>query len=179
MPDASLTYLEATDALGLFELRQEVARRFNQGGAIQALSLIAQFALDNRPAIICETPCFQGVINSFTAMGHWEETVQRDAQGPRMDVLERLITRDPQLLYLCPYAHNPMGTDLGAERASQLADWAHQTGSVIIADEIFKDLRHKGPSRPSLLTTLGSGQTIVISSLSKTIASGLRLGSFQ
>jgi DNA-binding transcriptional MocR family regulator len=93
-----------------------------------------------------------------------------------MEVLKRLITRDPQLLYLCPYAHNPTGTDLGAERASQLADWAHQTGSVIIADEIFKDLRHKGPCRPSLLTILGSTQTIVISSLSKTLSSGLRLG---
>jgi DNA-binding transcriptional MocR family regulator len=182
-------FLEATDALGLLQLREEIARRFNQNGAgitpdqvlitngsIQALTLVAQAALENRPGIICETPCFQGVINSFSAMGHWVASAQRDDQGPSMRLLHRLTTKTPQLLYLCPYVHNPTGSDLSGERADQLAEWARRTGSVIIADEIFKDIRYQAAPQPSLLETLGSRQTIVVSSLSKSVASGLRLG---
>jgi 2-aminoadipate transaminase len=182
-------FLETADALGLGALREEIARRFNQGsagihpdqvlitnGSQQALTLVAQAALEERPGIIFETPCYQGIINSFAAMGHWVDTIPRDDQGPGMGVLGRLAKGGPHLLYLCPYAHNPTGMDMSKGRANELADWAHQTGSVIVADEIFKDIGYHPPPSPSLYDTLGGGQTIVISSLSKSLATGLRLG---
>ena len=170
-------------------LREEIGRRFNQknagitpdqvmitNGSLQALTLIAQSAMENRPGVICETPCFQGIVNSFAAMGHWVETVQRDAEGPRMEELQRLAGSKPQILYLCPYAHNPTGIDLSHRRAEEIVDWAKETGSLVIADEIFRDIRYADPHPPSLLEMLGSGQTIVVSSLSKSVASGLRIG---
>jgi DNA-binding transcriptional MocR family regulator len=187
--DGGADYLGTCDALGLPALREEIARRFSQAGAritpeqimitngsIQALTLVAQAAMENRPGILCETPCFQGIVNSFTAMGHWVDTVRRDAEGPRMDELQRLAGNHPHLLYLCPYAHNPTGIDLSPQRAAEITEWARQTGSIVIADEIFKEIRYQTTCQPSLLETLGCGQTIVISSLSKSVACGLRLG---
>jgi DNA-binding transcriptional MocR family regulator len=141
----SKQYIEATEALGMYELREEIAMRFNEGGAhitpdqvlitngtLQAVTLIAEAALENRPDIVCETPCFQGIPDTFAAMGHWVETIQRDKEGPIMEKLNRLSGNDPRLLYLCSYAHNPTGYDLSSERHTQLVDWARKTGSTIV-----------------------------------------------
>ncbi len=189
LKDGSMKYIQTTEAIGMYELREEIAMRFNEGGtditpdqvlitngSLQAVTLIAEASLQDKPGIICETPGFQGITDTFAAMGHWVETIQRDAQGPNMEGLNRLSSGEPQLLYLCPYSHNPTGRDLSGKRHDQLVDWAQTTGSTIIADEIFKDLTYSEPARPSLLKALGSEQTIVVSSLSKSIMTGLRLG---
>jgi DNA-binding transcriptional MocR family regulator len=109
-------------------------------------------------------------------MGHWVETVQRDEEGPRVEQLEKYAEKRARLLYVCPYAHNPMGTDLSPERYGYLVEWARRTGSVVIADEIFKELRFGDTVQPSLLKSLGGEQSIVVSSMSKSIMPGLRIG---
>lgn len=185
----SSQYIQATEELGLYELREEIAMRFNEcgtsvtpdqvlitNGSLQAVTLVAQTYIEKKPPVICETPCFQGITDTFTAMGHWVDTVPRDSEGPQIDKLYNHSGNISHLLYLCPYVHNPMGTDLSADRARELAEWARQTGSVIIADEIFKDLRFNADTEPSLLKELGSEQTIIVSSLSKSVMTGLRLG---
>jgi DNA-binding transcriptional MocR family regulator len=185
----SSKYVTATVPQGMYELREEIARRASEDGSqvtpgmvlitngvTQAISLIGQAAIERRHEIVCETPCFQGIPNSFTAMGHWVETVQRDEQGPIVQQLERFTDRNPRLFYCCPYVHNPMGTDMNPERYRKVVDWAKRTGTVVIADEIFKDLKFTGNSQPSLLKELGAEQTIVVSSMSKSIMTGLRVG---
>jgi DNA-binding transcriptional MocR family regulator len=185
----SAKYVTATVPQGLYELREEIARRASKDGAkvtpgmvlitngvMQAISLIGQAAIERRHEIVCETPCFQGIPNSFTAMGHWVETVQRDEKGPIVQQLERFADRNPRMFYCCPYVHNPMGTDLSPERYQLIVDWAKRTGSVIIADEIFRDLNFSGSTQPSFLKELGGEQTIVVSSMSKSIMTGLRIG---
>ncbi|WP_073613852.1 aminotransferase-like domain-containing protein [Desulfopila aestuarii] len=182
-------YVQATDPIGLADLREEIARRASRDGSkvtpdmvmitngvMQAITLVAQHYMESRPEVICETPCFQGVSNSFAAMGHWVETVRRDDNGPMVDQLERFSTQANRLLYLCPYAHNPMGTNLSPDRSAYLVEWARKTGSVLIVDEIFRELQFSGEGHPSLIRQLGGEQTIVVNSLSKSIMSGLRIG---
>lgn len=190
LASGSKQYIQATDETGMPALRQEIASRFNKdgndigpdqvlitNGCIQGITLIAQSLMEKRPGIICETPCFQGIPDSFAAMGHWVETVLRDDDGPNIEKLYRLSKDEPRLLYLCPYAHNPMGSSLSDARSNELIAWARKTGSVIVADEIFKDLEYTaGAAQPSLLKGLGSEQAIVVSSLSKSVMTGLRLG---
>jgi 2-aminoadipate transaminase len=181
--------IEATDPLGSYELRAEIARRFTaQGtkvnpeqvlitnGSIQAVSLLAQANLESGRPVICETPCFKGITDTFGAMGHWVETITRDAEGPRPDLLNRLPDGSPYLLYLCPYAHNPMGTHLSPERSGLLIEWAKKTGSTLVADELFRDLCWGDNVPPSIMKELGPEQSVVISSLSKSVMTGLRLG---
>lgn len=189
LANGSKKFIQATEELGIYELREEIARRFNEdgnnitadnvlitNGSIQGITLVGQAMMEKRPGIISETPCFQGVTDSFSAMGHWVETVRRDQNGPIIENLYQISNNEPRILYLCPYAHNPMGTDLSKERYDSLVEWARKTGSVIIADEIFKDLCFGGSRLPSLYHKLGGEQTIVVSSLSKSVMTGLRLG---
>ncbi len=189
LADKTANFLEATDPLGRYELRAEIAQRFSAegtpvspeqvlitNGSIQGVTLLAQENREIGHRVICETPCFKGITDTFAAMGHWVETITRDNEGPMPDLLNQLPNGSPYLLYLCPYAHNPMGTHLSPERAQLLVDWAKRTGSTIIADELFKDLSWADNNPPSLLKNLGAEQTVVVSSLSKSIMTGLRLG---
>jgi len=181
--------LVASDPLGRFELRQEIARRASTAhmtitpdqvlitnGSIQAISLLGQANLESGRKILCETPCFKGIIESFAASGHWVDTVMRDQDGPLIPLPSRTNGLEPFLLYLCPYAHNPMGTNLEKNRFVQLVDWCRKTGSLIVADEIFRDLCFSPPETPSLLEALGPEQCAVVSSLSKTVTTGFRVG---
>lgn len=188
LADSGTAFYQATDPLGNYELRREIARRFTAeetpitpdqvlitNGSMQAVTLVAEANMEAGWPVVCETPCFKGITDTFSAMGHWVETLTRDEHGLGQAQLGRLPAELPHLLYICPYAHNPTGRHLAAERAGVLVDWARKTGSLIVADELFKDLAWGGKP-PSLMRELGAEQTVVINSLSKSIMTGLRLG---
>lgn len=185
----SKALLEATGPLGSYELRCEIARRYTQqgtavspdqvlitNGSMQAITLVAQANIETGYNVLCETPCFKGITDTFSTMGHWVETIQRDEHGPLPNLPERLPGRKPFIFYLCPYAHNPMGTSLSKKRHTMLVDWAKKTGSLILADEIFYDLCFGDNRENSLMKELGPDQTIIVSSLSKSLMTSLRLG---
>jgi 2-aminoadipate transaminase len=182
-------YQEYNDPMGLLELREELAQRFCKSGiqvspdqilvtsgSQQAVALIAQATSENNQRVICETPCYTGITNAFGAFGHWVETVIRDSKGPIPNRLQRFRDGKPSLFYLCPELHNPMGTDISPERHAVLVDWAGEQNIILVADEIFHDLRFDGPTPPSLLTETGIQQAVVIGSLSKSFMTGLRIG---
>lgn len=189
LKDGQDVYARCSEPMGLPELRRALAERFQKSGlpvtadhilitngSQQAVSLVAQSALEGGRRIICETPCYTGIPNAFSAYGHWVETVFRDLDGPILDRLNRFADGTPSMLYLCPELHNPMGTDLSPERRRALVDWAREQNAILVADEIFHDLRLDGPAPPSLIAELGEGQTILVGSVSKSFMGGLRVG---
>ena len=174
---------------GMPELREQIARRQDPSGkhisaenvmitsgSQQAVSLLAQTALEQNLRIVCEVPFYPGIANAFGAIGHWVESVPRDIHGPLPDKLRRIVGPRPILFYLCPELHNPMGTDLSNERRAALLEWAQREPVTIVADEIFRDLRFEEPAPPSLLHDAGPERTITVGSLSKSFMCGLRVG---
>jgi len=182
-------YIDYGDPAGIPELRAELAQYFQAhqfqvapeqilitNGSQQAVALLAQAALENQQRIICETPNYRGITDVFGAFGHWVETVVRDADGPIPERLERFADGVPSLFYCVPELHNPMGTDLSPERRNMLCEWANDQNTLLVADQIFHDLRFDDDSPPDLLTAMGARQTVVIGSLSKAFMCGLRVG---
>jgi DNA-binding transcriptional MocR family regulator len=182
-------YLEYADPLGIPELRQELSRHFQTNnlqvspdqilitsGSQQAVALLAQWAFENHQRIICETPNYRGVTDAFGAFGHWVETVVRDADGPIPERLERFSDGVPSLFYCCPELHNPMGTDLSADRREFLVEWARAQHALLVTDQIYHDLRFNGPSPVDLFTEIGAQNMVMIGSLSKSFMCGLRIG---
>ncbi len=182
-------YQWCQDPMGLLELRKAIADRLNQtgedispdqilitNGSQQAVHLIAQAALDSGQRILCETPCYTGIPNAFSALGHWVEAVPRDLHGPLSNRLNRFADGKSSLFYLCPLIHNPIGTDLDPKRRRFLTDWARDQRAVLIADEIMRDIRYDSPSPLSLLVDNGAERTILVGSLSKSFVPGLRVG---
>lgn len=181
-------YINSADCQGLIELREEIASRYvGKGvhitpdqvlitnGSQQAAALVAQDAAEKKQPIVCEAPCFQGITEAFAAHGNWVDTILRDEFGPIPEYLD-YFTGQPFLLYLCPEFHNPIGTDLAQDRHDVLVQWAKKNKSTILSDEIFQDLRLEGEAPQSFYNSLGADRTIIISSVSKTLMSGLRVG---
>jgi DNA-binding transcriptional MocR family regulator len=175
--------------MGLPGLREVIAERYRRkgitvhpdqviitSGSQQAVSVISQEALDNKRRVICETPSYRGIFNAFGAVGHWVETLPRDAGGPVLSNLDRFRDQKPSVVYLVPELHNPMGTDISHERALKIADWVRENNSYLLIDEIFKDLRFEGKTPESLFSIAGCENTVLISSLSKSFMCGLRVG---
>lgn len=177
------------DPMGLAPLREALAARFSgagwrisadqiliTAGSQQGISLMAQYALENRHRIVCESPLYIGIANAFGAVGHWVESVARDAAGPLPDRLKRLAGESPCMVYTCPDLHNPMGTDMTTERRAFLTRWIRDHGGILIADEIFRELHFSAEPLPSFMGDVESNHTVVVGSLSKSFMTGLRIG---
>jgi DNA-binding transcriptional MocR family regulator len=96
------------------------------------------------------------------------------AHGPDLDALERLCRRRRvKALYAMPTLHNPLGWVLSASRRRQLVAIARRHGLLIIEDEAYAYLAERPPV---LLATLAPERTVYISALSKSVATGLRVG---
>ena len=95
-------------------------------------------------------------------------------QGPDLDALERLCKkRRVRALYAMPTLHNPLGWVLSASRRRQLVSIVRRHGLLIIEDAAYAFLAE---SPPDPLMALAPEATVYVSGLSKSIATGLRVG---
>jgi DNA-binding transcriptional MocR family regulator len=96
------------------------------------------------------------------------------AQGPDLDALEALCQRRRvRALYTMPTLHNPLGWVMSASRRRQLVAVARRHGFVIIEDAAYAFL---APDPPPPLAALAPECTVHVSGLSKSVATGLRVG---
>ena len=190
LADGEEMFRECGDPRGLPSLRKAIAALYRRqdldvspdqilvtSGSQQAVALLAQQAAENGTSVICETPCYTGVTNAFSAFGLPVETVIRDEDGPDLSQLPARTRADGSLLYLCPVLHNPMGTDISPARRDEVALWARENGATLVSDEVFRDLHfNETPVPLSFLKDPGPERTVILGSLSKSFISGLRVG---
>lgn len=95
-------------------------------------------------------------------------------QGPDLDALEALCKRRRvRAVYAMPTLHNPLGWVMGASRRRQLVAIARRHGLLIIEDAAYAFL---APDPPAPLAALAPEATVYVSGLSKSVATGLRVG---
>jgi DNA-binding transcriptional MocR family regulator len=95
-------------------------------------------------------------------------------QGPDLDSLERLCKkRRVRALYSMPTLHNPLGWVMSASRRRQLVSIVRRHGLLIIEDAAYAFLAEVPPDP---LMALAPEATVYVSGLSKSIATGLRVG---
>ncbi len=92
----------------------------------------------------------------------------------------------PKFIYALPNFQNPSGVTLSLERRHALIEVADHYGVPILEDDPYGQLRYEDEHLPSLVTldsqfrsTNGaqySGNVIYLSTFSKTLAPGIRLG---
>ncbi|MFG2902540.1 PLP-dependent aminotransferase family protein [Streptomyces zaomyceticus] len=102
------------------------------------------------------------------------EPVPATTAGPDLDALEKLCaTRPVRAVYAMPTLHNPLGWVMPAVDRTRLIEIARQYGSLIIEDASYAYLVEDPP--PPLAAT-APDITVHVSGVSKSIATGLRVG---
>ena len=101
-----------------------------------------------------------------------------------MEELESVLRAGPKFLYALPNFQNPSGVTMSLERRRILVEMADHYGVPIVEDDPYGQLRYEGEHLPSLAVLDAqardgrpfSGNVIYLSTFSKTLAPGLRLG---
>lgn len=78
-----------------------------------------------------------------------------------------------RVLYTIPTAHNPTTSTLTLERRQAITKIAQRHGVIIVEDDIYGFLL---PERPPTIASLAPEQTVYVTSTSKILAPGLRVG---
>jgi len=95
-------------------------------------------------------------------------------QGPDLDALARLCQhRRVRAVYSMPTLHNPLGWVMSAAQRERLVSIARHHGLLIIEDAAYAFL---AAAPPPPLAALAPEITVYVSGLSKSVATGLRVG---
>jgi 2-aminoadipate transaminase len=151
-------------------------------GSGQILALLPRVFVDPGDVVIIEGPSFMGAVRHFSDSGARLVTVPTDANGMDVDALEQTLIDfqrqgvRPKFIYTIPTFHNPSGATMPLARRQKLVALAAQYGVVIVEDDAYGDLRFEGQPLPNLAMLDQEGWVIRVSTFSKTLAPGVRMG---
>ncbi|MFT2015478.1 PLP-dependent aminotransferase family protein [Streptomyces sp. 796.1] len=150
-------------------------------GSQQALTLVTSALVDPGDVVLVEEPCYLAALQCFGLAGARIVSVPGDDEGLDPAALEAAVERErPKLLYAVPTFQNPTGRTLSAARRRAVAEVAARRGLWVIEDDPYGELRFAGEPVPwvsAFAAEAGAAdRTALISSYSKIMAPGLRLG---
>jgi DNA-binding transcriptional MocR family regulator len=175
---------------GYYPLRQTIARRLARRGATvraeniliitgsqQGLDLIARAFVRAGDEVVVETPSYLGALQIFSAAGARLLGVPLDEEGMRLDVLENILIRyRPKLIYTLPTFQNPSGCTMTPRRRLRLLELARRHRVPIVEDDPYGELYYTSQAPSPLLALDQEGYVIYLSTFSKILFPGLRLG---
>ena len=176
---------------GYEPLREMIARHMARYAILAKVENVlitsgSQQALDLIGKLLVEAPTYLGALQAFNGYGAQYLTVPIDDDGLRTEMLETSLRLGPKFMYILPNFQNPAGVTLSQERRHQLILLADKYGIPIVEDDPYGQLRYEGAhiaplvvlDRENLRRDNGYsiGNVIYLSTFSKTLAPGLRLG---
>ena len=187
-PENSARYGPVT---GQPALRRQLARRaFAAGctvdpddivvtaGGLEALNLCLRAVTRPGQVIAVESPTYFGILQAAEALGlRAVEVPSEPGTGIRLDLLERAIVRHRAVAVVCmTTCHNPLGSVLSRADKADLVGLITRHQVPLIEDDVYGDLAFGEVRPPAAKSFDATGLVLFCSSVSKTLAPGLRLG---
>ncbi len=147
----------------------------------QGLDLLGKAFLDPGDVIFCDLPTYLGAIQAFSLFQADKIGVPLEEDGMNIDVLERRIAearrakKTLKAIYVIPDFQNPSGITLSLEKRKRLLDVARREDLLVFEDNPYGELRFAGEAIPSIRSMDTEGRVIMLVTLSKVLAAGLRL----
>ncbi|MDF3812715.1 MULTISPECIES: PLP-dependent aminotransferase family protein [Rhodopseudomonas] len=141
-------------------------------GTQHGLYLIAQTLLRSGVKLALEEPGYMDARYIFMRSGAELLSVPLDAFGMTID--KRLA--ECNYLYCTPSHQSPTGVTMSTERRLGLLTHATRHDQIIIEDDYEPELKYEGAAAAALKAMDRSGRVVYLSSLSKLVCPGLRLG---
>lgn len=155
-------------------------------GSQQGIDLIARVLVSPGDVVLVELPTFTGGIAAFKNAQAQLVGIPEDDAGIDLDALEAAWQRERgagktiKLLYVIPNFQNPTGRLLALDRRVRLVEWAARRDVLIVEDDpygslYFEDVASAEETRP-LRADDPEGRVLYLSTFSKTLAPGFRVG---
>jgi 2-aminoadipate transaminase len=169
---------------GFLPLREWLAERHGvppeqvalANGSLQFLDFIGWTLLERGATVLVESPTYDRSITLFRRHGAKVVGVPLGKDGPDVDALATICAETkPRLFYTIPDFQNPSGLTATPAVRERIAALAEQHGFWLLEDAPYRPLRYRGES-PAPLRDLAPSRTLHMSSFTKQIAPGVRVG---
>jgi len=179
--------LEAiTGLLAERDIRVGIEQLIITSGSQQGIDLAGRVLVSPGEVVLVELPSFTGAIAAFKNVQADVVGVRQELDGIDVDDLDRVWERERKagktvkLLYLVPNFQNPTGVLTSLEKRRKVVAWADRRDVLIVEDDpygslYFEDVATPAETRP-MRADDPSGRVIYLSTFSKTLAPGLRVG---
>lgn len=183
------------EKMGQYGIQSSVDNVLITSGSQQALDMIGKLLINPGDLVLTEEPTYLGALQAWRAYQAEFVTVPVDDAGLLVDRLEEVLCGGPKFMYVLPNFQNPSGVTLSLRRRKALVEIADRYGTPIIEDDPYGELRFEGEHLPPLVvldaerlngrvptnghhghSSYFKGNVIYLSTFSKTLAPGLRLG---
>jgi 2-aminoadipate transaminase len=155
-------------------------------GSQQALDLIGKVFLNPGDHILVERPTYLGALQAWNAYQAEYVAADIDDEGYVIPSVESKLRAGPKFIYALPNFQNPSGVTMSLARRQALIRLADQYGVPILEDDPYGQLRYEGEHVPPLVNLDAafrssgeagySGNVIYLSTFSKVLSPGIRLG---
>jgi len=147
-------------------------------GAQQALHLLIQCMLNPGDAIAYEDPSYAHSLPIFRSASLKTIKLPVGENGINPDDILKIHTNHRiKMIFLNPIFQNPTGTVLSLERRKRVLEITEELGIPVVEDDPYSLISLSEHTNTATLKSLDkTGSVLYISSLSKVVASGLRIG---
>ncbi|MBN7796024.1 PLP-dependent aminotransferase family protein [Parahaliea mediterranea] len=143
-------------------------------GAQHGLATTAMALLKPGEVVAADALTYPGMKVLAESLGFELAPVPANRQGPDLGALERLCARRRvRAVYVQPTVHNPLGWVMSRQRRRDLVALARRYDLALIEDAPYAFLEADAPPP---LAALAPERTVYVSGLSKSVATGLRVG---
>ncbi|WP_120498448.1 PLP-dependent aminotransferase family protein [Kiloniella sp. EL199] len=144
------------------------------GGAQQAIWAICSGKIRPGDTILAESSTFAGIKSVAGLLGATVHGVDMDEQGLLPDALDKAISlTNARILYVMPTLQNPTGITMPEERRKAILSVVAKNDILVIEDDVYGFLK---PDAPPPLAAKLPEKVYYVSSFSKSVAPGLRVG---
>ena len=141
-------------------------------GSQNALYLIAQLLFDDRTQVAMENPGYREAANVFCRQGATLSYQRLDEEGMQLDA----AAESCDYLYVTPSHQVPTGITMSRARREALITQILEHDQVVLEDDYDAEINFDHHAQPALKASRAGARVIYMSSLSKPLSPGLRLG---
>jgi len=143
---------------------------FTGNSSLEVLSFITQLLLPPGRRAFAESPSYDRALALLRRAGAELVGIPLEKEGVNLAALEAELERGaPALMYVIADFQNPMGVTTSLEKRKRLVSLAEEYDFWIVEDGPYRRLRYWGDNVPP-------GRVLHMSSFSKVLSPGLRLG---
>lgn len=147
-------------------------------GCHEALSVAFRSLCKAGDIVAVDSPSFHGVMQALKGFDIKALELPTDPlTGISLDALELALEQWPiKVIQLTPSCNNPLGYIMPEANKRRLLTLAQRYDVAIIEDDVYGDLAYSYPRPRTIKSFDEDGRVVLCSSVSKTLAPGIRIG---